>query len=454
MRGARCERAAAPAVPAGHLLPAAWVPPRRPSINNVDPDLPPGMGGFLPGLLGDLLRLLKTDSPLQWDLALQLAQSVASDNVAEDNPDPLDRIRLEELVRIAELHVADVTGMTTTTSGRPLQIAVTSRGEWARQRLEGSRALFEEIAGALAPPRSADASPVDLPMEDEAEAKQLQGLFTQWASAVAPAMIGMQFGSLVGHLARRSLGQYELPLPREASDGVAVVPANLKEFTEDWSLPPDDVALHVAVRDVVSHAILSRPHVAARLRSLLVQHAHGFRPDPSALQHRLGEAGADMSDLSELTQLLGDPTALGEIIDTPEQRRVNAELSALTAAILGYVEWVSDTVAARAVGARSSIHEALRRRRVERTDEERAADSLLGLPLGQETVDRGLAFVQGVLERGGDSELAMLFVRETSLPTPAEIDAPGLWIERVNLPIDAAEPPHDSTEDPAGDNAP
>jgi putative hydrolase len=392
------------------------------------------MGGFLPGLLGDLLRLMKTDAPLQWELALQLAQSVASDNATEDNPDPLDRIRLEELVRIAELHVADVTGMTTTASGRPLEITVANRGEWARQRLESSRQLFEEIAGALAPVRGAEVEAPEDPLEDDDETKQLQGLFTKWASAVAPAMIGMQFGSLVGHLAHRSLGQYELPLPRGAVDSIVIVPANLKQFSEDWSLPPDDVALYVAVRDVVSHAILSRPHVADRLAKLLVRHAQGFRPDPNALQRRLGEAGGDMSDLSELSQLLGDPSALGELVDSPEQRQVNAELGALSAAILGYVEWVSETIATRAVSARSSIEEALRRRRMEPGEEGRAADALLGFPLDQETVDRGLAFVRGVLERGGDSELAMLFVRPSSLPTPAEIAAPGLWIERVNLP--------------------
>jgi uncharacterized protein (DUF2342 family) len=54
--------------------------------------------------------------------------------------------------------------------------------------------------------------------------------------------------------------------------------------------------------------------------------------------------------------------------------------------------------------------------------------------LDQEGLDRGEAFVRGVLERGGESELAKLWVIEANLPTPAEVDAPGLWIERVNLP--------------------
>lgn len=415
----------------------------------MDPDLPPGLGGFLPGLLGDLLKLLKTDSPLQWDLALQLAQSVASDNGEEANPEPLDRIRLEELVKLADLHVGDVTGMART-SAMP-RITVATRGEWARRRLEGSRHLFEEIAGTLAPPRGAETAAVEVPVEDDEEARSLQGLFSQWASAVAPAMIGMQFGSLVGHLARRTLGQYDLPIPADkVEDELVIVPANLAEFAADWSLSRDDVDLYFVVRDVVSHAVLSRSHVADRLRTLLIAHAKGFRPDPGALQSRLGDlGGAAMGDMSELTRLLGDPQALGELVDTPEQRQINAELEALTAAILGYVEWASDAVAERIVGSRTAIREALRRRRVERGDEERAGDALLGVSIDQELVDRGLAFVRGIVERDAEHELATMFVNGANLPTPAEVDAPGLWIARVNLPQDP--PAQDSSEEPTAE---
>jgi uncharacterized protein (DUF2342 family) len=149
------------------------------------------------------------------------------------------------------------------------------------------------------------------------------------------------------------------------------------------------------------------------------------------LDARLGELSGDLSDL---TRLLGDPTALGQALDTPETRRVRAALSAVEAAIAGYVEWATEVVAARAIGARMPVSEAMRRRRVERGGEERSAEALFGLRLDQEQVDRGLGFVRGVVERAGASELDKLWLVEGGLPTPAEIDAPGLWIERVNLP--------------------
>ncbi len=419
----------------------------------MDPDLPAGMGGFFPGMFNDLLRLLRTDSPIQWDLALQLAQTIAGENGPEANVDPLARIRLEELARIAELHVADVTGMATTPDGRPVAVVAAGRVDWARRSLESWRGVIEAIAAALAPPPGpAATTEPDAGDGGEAEGPDLAAFLGQWTTAVAPALIAMQVGSVVGHLARRTLGQYELPLPRRAGGELLVVPANAEEFASAWSLPPDDVALWLAVRDVATHAVLSRPHVSARLEALLVEQARGFRPDPRALEARLGEAEGGLGDLSDLTRLLADPAALQEVAETPELRRVRSELQALGATIGGYVEWATDTAALHAIGARAAIREAMRRRRVERGEQERVAEALFGLLLDQDQLDRGEAFVRGVLERGGESELAKLWVVEANLPTPAEVDAPGLWIERVNLP--GLTPGPEAGADPGSGGAP
>ncbi|MGD0742134.1 MAG: zinc-dependent metalloprotease [Acidimicrobiales bacterium] len=395
-----------------------------------------GLGGFLPGLLGDLLRLMHTDAPVQWDLAVQLALNVASEGQAEPNVDPIERMRIEEIARIAELQVADVTGMPTTPSGRSVSVVAAPPAEWARRSLESWRPLIEEYAAAIRPP-----APQEPPDEagDESGAG-FAALLEKWAAAMAPAMIALQVGSIIGHLARRTLGQYELPLPRMPGDEITVVPSNVAAFASDWSLELDDVTMWLAAHDLAAHAVLSRPHVHDRLQALLVAHAAGFQPDLSALEERFGEAAlGNPGDLGDLGRLLGDPAALAEPADTPELRRVRGELAALTSAFAGYVEWVTDNVTARTIGARRPVAEALRRRRVERSDDERAAETLFGLRLDQDALDRGEAFVRGVVERGGDVELGKLWTLEANLPTPAEIDAPGLWIARVNLPSAATD---------------
>ena len=429
-------------------------------------------------MLGDLLRLIRTEGPLQWELAFQLATSVAAGDEPDANPDPMARIRLEELSAIAELHVADVTGMVL---GPGLKLVPTTRVEWARRSLEAWRPLLDRLARALTSPpeatgtsgplgfkppsklggtaedASADPGPADNDPLDEAlppdpflgepdpllgeeaagdddnEEAGLAEMIGRWTSAMAPAMAAMQVGSVVGHLARRSLGQYDLPLPRSASREIMVAVCNLDRFAEQWSLPLDDLRLWLCAHEMAFHAVLSRPHVARRLEELVVAHVRLVRPDPRDLEGLL--QGIDPGSIPGLSQIMGDPSFLGESDrdPSPELERVRSQLAALTAAIAGYAEYVTSVVASRLIGGQAPIGEAMRRRRVGRGEGERVAESLFGLRLDQEDIDRGGAFVTGVLERAGEGDLARLWTDEAHLPTPAEMDAPGLWLARINL---------------------
>ena len=117
-------------------------------------------------------------------------------------------------------------------------------------------------------------------------------------------------------------------------------------------------------------------------------------------------------------------------------RTPRSQLQALTAALEGYVDHVMDTVGHRLISSYGSLTEALRRRRVERGEADRFVERLFGLELGQAQFDRGAAFVKGVLDRGGEQSLTRLWTSARLLPTPAEVDAPGLWLERISIPGD------------------
>jgi putative hydrolase len=409
--------------------------------------MPPGAGDFMRGIFGDLLKMLKTDSPIQWDLALQLARSVAGEEEASVNVDPVERIRFQELAEIARLHVDDITGMPSGDAGKgALRLVPVNRVDWTSRALAGWRPFLEELAGSISPigpgdPPFAQGPPPELGLgPDESgegndeEAIRFGQMIGQWAEVMAPAMLGMQIGSIVGHLARITFGQYELPLPRIASNELLIVPTNVAQFAEDWSLSRDDARMWVCLNELTQHAVMSRPHVHERLSALLVEHARGFRLDPRILEGRM--EGLDLTDFGALAQLLGDTPALGQLAETPQMRSVQLRLDTLTSLIGGYAEYVTETAAQRLVGSFTTVREAMRRRRVERDEGERAAEALFGFRLDQDRIDKGLAFVRGVIERGGDSELAKLWVVEENLPTPAELEAPGLWIERVNLPVD------------------
>jgi putative hydrolase len=256
-------------------------------------------------------------------------------------------------------------------------------------------------------------------------------LVSRWMATMGPILTGLQLGSAIGHLARTTLGQYELPIPRPSSTSLLVVPATVDAFARDWSLPGDEVRLWVCLRDMTINAVLSRPHVAERIRGLLTDVVRGMAGDTDGLADRL--QGLDPSDPDSLQRLFGDPESFLAAESDPERQRVSAELTAVTTALLGYVEHVVDLAGARLLGGRTALAEAWRRRQVDRETADRTAELLLGLDLGPAQVERGNEFVRGVLERAGEEGLAKLWSEPRTLPTPAEVDAPGLWLERISL---------------------
>ena len=111
-------------------------------------------------LFGDLARMFQQQGPINWEAARQLALSIAMGEKPESNIDPLDRIKIEQLARVADLQVANATGLTTSTTGRGVTVVPVTRSLWAQQTLDAYRPLFEQLAdrparrGRHRPPRS------------------------------------------------------------------------------------------------------------------------------------------------------------------------------------------------------------------------------------------------------------------------------------------------------------
>ena len=377
-------------------------------------------------IFGDLARLFQQSGSAAWDAARQLAAQLASDGASEPNVDPAERIAIEQLARVAELHVVGATGLTSSTE---VSILATTRTGWASATLNAYRPLFEQLANSLGEsPGEAD---------DLTDADPTAAMFSTLMKMLAPMMLGMTAGSMVGHLARRSLGSYDLPLPRPKAEPLLVVPANVDELAAEWSLPPDDLRLWVCVHDVASHLVLHAPSIHARLSALLERYVSSFESDPSSLESSLGEL--DITDPSSFAQLqtnLSDPDTVLGAIRSARQDALLPELEALVAVIVGYVDHTVDQVAGELISSATMLGEALRRRRVTADPSDRFVERLLGLELSQDQYDRGSRFVSGALERGGPDGLAQLFESDENIPTPPEVDAPGLWLARLELPAD------------------
>jgi putative hydrolase len=391
-----------------------------------DPDNPMG------GLLGDLLKVIGSapgGGNTWFDAARTLAHGVATDGESDDNADPLVRIAFDDLARVAELHVADATGISLTSGGTTLSFDAVGPGAWSYRVLTAYRPTLQLMVEAQQQGAAAVPPSLDLGLPDDAS-ESIGGLLSQFALALGPVLLGMQFGSAAGHLARRAFGQYALPLPWPESNTLLVVPGNVAKFAEDWSLPLQEVQLWVCLRELTMHAVMTRPGVRSSLNLLLADASAHAAASQRSMVERLGDG---LGDPAALEGVLSDPESLLADLISPEQQHISNALTALTTSIGAYVDHVTAGIAATLTSSPAALREAWYRYRVEDAKGEQAFAGLFGLNVGQAEVDRGASFIDGVVERAGEDALSRLWTDERDLPTPAEVDAPGLWLARIGL---------------------
>ncbi len=364
--------------------------------------------------------MFQGSGPLNFDIARQTSLWVATGGKSEPNVDPVQRIRYEELFTIAALHVGEATGLVIEAAAAQVQLA--TRAEWAYAALDAYRPVLEQLAAGVGKAQDGGEEPVaDDPI----------GFLGGLGKMMAPMLLGMQSGVMVGQLAQRGLGPYDLPLPRPAGANLQIMPGNVDSFANDWDLPIDDLRLWVLVEELTYHVILGAPAVRNRMQELVAEYVGGFRIDSSDFESHLGEI--DPGDASSLERVLGNPETLLGAIQTAEQRDTLSRLTAAVAAILGTVDHVMESVGPRITGQPRVLAEALKRRRMGKDEDQKFAERMLGLSLGQDTRDRGYSFVNGVIERSNPDALAQLWTKANGLPTPAELDAPGLWLARLEF---------------------
>ena len=373
-------------------------------------------------MFGEFAKMLANQGPLNWDAAKQFAALAAANGASEPNVDPAVRIQLTDLARILEMHVRDLTGLDTVFP----EITPVARGVWAQRTLEAYRPLFTELAVSLG--KRPDAG-------DDADADPMAAMMSGLTQMMAPSLMGMAVGSMVGRMAARTFGQYDLPIPRNDIT-LLVVPANIDQFATDWSLPVDEMRLWVLAQELTGHTLFSIGSLRDQLAGMVRQYVGAFRPDPSAVAERLSslELSSSGDPTQAMQQLFSDPAVLLGAVQSPEQIAQQPRLDAAVAAVVGYVDYLVDSVAVRVIGGDAlRIAEAVRRRRVEVSPDDMFVERLLGLQLTNEQVQRGKQFAAGVVDRIGETGLTSLFAKPDALPTPAEIDAPGLWIARLEL---------------------
>jgi putative hydrolase len=408
-----------------------------------DGDLPPGLPPFANFDfsqidLSQMVRMLSSSGPVNWEVARQTAEWVALEGKPEAPVADADRKQFEELTHAAQTLVVAETGLYATFS-TPIQTV--ALGGWVDLHLDALRPVLEALATNLG---GAMAGAGDDPESDAELSAMFPGLppgipIGDLVRVMAPALLGVQAGSMIGYLAQHALGRYDLPLPTGATpEGddpslVFVVP-NIDAFEDAWSLPRDDLRFYLAIHEVVHAAERSVPWVRSRLVRLATEYVSTYEIDPMAFQAEFGDI--DPSDPSSFEAITASPERILGAMQSPLQAAPREELQLLTSVIEGYADNVLERLGRRLVTSFQQIHEAKLRHWVERGEADRFIESLLGLKLEREHYERGQAFCAGVVERAGVDGLNRLWESESMLPTASELEAPGLWLARIDLQTD------------------
>jgi putative hydrolase len=420
-----------------------------------DPPQPFGpFGGFD---ISQMLRFLQSDGPVHWEVARQVARWVALEGQSEPSVSAEDRARMAQVASAAEQRVLAETGEPA--PSRPL--ALLGRAEWADQALQTLRPVLEKLAVSLQGELPKPGEEGDMPNpfaglfgmgpgpggpgtgghsgapgsggeggaggQGPMGANPLAGMF----GALGPLLLGVQCGFVVGQLAQSLLSEHDLLLPIAEPPRPALIVPNLDAFHESWSIPADDLCFYLAIGEAVRSRIVSRPWIRERLVRLATDYVSSFKIDPSALEAQLGSI--DISDPSSFENPMLDPDALLGAMQSPEQLAVLERFQLTTAVLESYADSVAERIGEPMIKTLSTIREAMRRHRVERSEADRFIQRLLGLDPSRRRHDEAAAFCRGVAERAGADALDRLLESESMLPTRAELEAPGLWLARIEL---------------------
>jgi coenzyme F420 biosynthesis associated uncharacterized protein len=367
-------------------------------------------------LFREIQRVLASSSgPVNWELARQ----VGVGSSAGDDPAPTegDRRMLEDTVRAAELQIAEFTGLEPPTDVAPVQAM--RRTQWIQANLESLKGLIEPAAS-----RIGAAVEHSLPQAEG----QMSGVPPQMLSQMSSLLIGAQVGTVLGYLAQRVLGQYDIAVPRPAPASLLFVVPNIAAFERDWSLSPMEFRAWVALHEVTHRFEFAHAWTREYFHALLDDFLSTLELDVGSFQERFERM--DIANPEAMQGLLDSEEGLfGTVLDD-EQRLKLARIQAFMAAAEGYGDHVMHTLGGTMLTSYDRIEEAMRRYREEESSDP-VFERLLGIEMKREQYRAGKDFCDRVAELTDERTLARMWSSAEALPSLPEIGEPRLWLART-----------------------
>jgi len=349
---------------------------------------------------------------IDWDTATKVATRVSGAN--GDIPFA-DRARLqseyERMVREIEGPIAEYTG--TTLPLGEIDVRVLDREEWIRANVASFQQMFRPLE------------------EVYVETLGRGGVSFPGMTKLSRTMLSGQVGLLLGFLARKVLGQYDISLlghePLQAGKLYFVEP-NIRLLEGSLRVPAGDLRKWIALHEAThAHEFEVNPWVRGYMNGQLEAYLR------SMAEEFTSPTGSVLGGMAQrLVVNLRSGHNLIEAMMSPYQRQMLSRLQALMSLAEGYSNHVMNRVGERLLPSYAEIHERVEHRQANRSQIEELFLRLTGLKMKMEQYALGEKFAGRVADVRDVAFLNLAWQAPEWLPTEAEIRDPDVWIARMD----------------------
>ena len=346
---------------------------------------------------------------IDWQQASRFALRVSQWEQAPIPDRAARRAQYTRLVEQSEPLIADYLGVQLP---QPInRVFVVDRREWLEANFNSFEVLFAPVEELYA---NVGARQAGL----GASLGQLNG-----------TLIGAQMGVLLGFLARRVLGQYDLSLlspDPQVRGSLYFVEPNIARVQTQLGLSDEDFRLWIALHEC-THVFefeaypWVRPYFNDLLRQFLGQVSNQLESLGVGLPQLLGRlVGKRSGDRHWIERML-----------TPEQQRIFDQLQALMSLVEGYSNHIMNAIGGRLLPSFEQIEQRIQQRQQNRSLFEELFNRITGMDLKLAQYQQGEAFVNAVAKSHGVAFVNRVWDGPENLPSMAEIRDPQRWIARM-----------------------
>jgi putative hydrolase len=368
-------------------------------------------------LFREIQKLLAAgEGPINFEIARQVADALGTGGTPDRKVDLSVVADFSDVVHSSEVLLASYTRLP---FDEPMRIKVMGRSEWIGSTLTNWRWLFEPLAVRF----TGELAKLGGEMPEE-EGNPLEAVMSQ----VGPLMLGLQIGTLVGHLAKEVVSRYDLIIPRDSDNALHVIWTNAESLANEYGFDHAEFRRWLALHEVSRQMTMtSAPWVIRYYRSLLLEVVDALEIDTADIERRLMELQSKGIDALEVEI---DPQTI-PLAKTERHQKALQRLHAFIAVFEGYAAHASAAVASELIKNRSQIDEGMARHKASPSQGKAMLASILGLSFDRSLQSAGETFSAAVLQLKGLEMLNRVWSAPDYLPTMDEIRDPFAWMERV-----------------------